>query len=213
MNGEEFYQYILNALKRTDKEAEVFEALKDTINDMIMNLPFEEFKNEQITKGIEKQGEYCFGLPVNFSGFITNVTIADESKSSFAPLKKISKQEWDELIPNPQDNNITGVPSHYCVFGNRLFIYPVPDKITYDYTVCCGTYLTDTLTRQSEYIPLSDQYRETLKYGVLFRVLADLQDFETAVNYQGLYVKYFEKAEANNNAKSNSVQFVKYNDI
>jgi hypothetical protein len=47
MNGEEFYQYILNALKRTDKEAEVFEALKDTINDMIMNLPFEEFKTSR----------------------------------------------------------------------------------------------------------------------------------------------------------------------
>jgi hypothetical protein len=59
------------------------------------------------------------------------------------------------------------------------YSFIVPTKLLYDYTVCCGTYLTDTLTRQSEYIPLSDQYRETLKYGVLFRVLADLQDFET----------------------------------
>ena len=217
MLGSDFYTYVLNKFKRTDKSTEAYQAMTDVIADMRLQMKSEDFKEEAYVTGISTLGDFQIGLPSDFGHIIGKVTVTDtDSDSTYPPLNKIDKQEYDELYPNRLNstvsNRISGVPQHFCVYAKQLYIGPVPDKTTYKYQFNYTTEDYAEITAVTTNVPFSGKYRNILRDGVLWQLNDGLQNFNEANYYLALYRDGLSKIISNDfentsNATDNAVQY------
>lgn len=185
--GAEFYTFVLQTFKRTDKSVEFFKALNNVLREMRRRHNFNENRVEAYTTGIAALGEYLMDLPSNFGTVIGDLVLS-EAGSDYYPLRKLNKDEFDRLYPNPTSTNAyTGQPQHFCIYANKIIIGPVPDKITYLYTLNYATKLVTEVTATST-MPFDD-FEEGLKDGVLRNLYADLEDDANAIKWSNLFEK------------------------
>lgn len=174
MTGADWLSYVLRAFKRTDKNTEVYDATKDTIDDMRirMDLPEDEVQAD-FTDQIGTLGEYSMDLESDF-GRMAGPVVVQEDEDGW-DLVLISKASWDRLyLANVTDESARGRPRHYAVYGNKIYVGPVPDKTSYVYK---KSYTQDTraaITSATGAVPFTHKYRETMRWGVLQRLYSDI---------------------------------------
>ncbi len=191
MLGSALYDYIIRTLKRSDKSTEVYEAITDTVRDVKHRLPFEEFKYVTYTTGISTLGDYKFALPTDMGHLIGNVKLLGDD---YCVLEKITKEEFDRLEPDPESSTvITGVPDKFCVFGNEIYLYPLPDSVSYEYEYNYSTDDTTAITSSTANVGFSTNYREMLKAGVLYRIYRDLGNDQEATKWLAIYENEIKK--------------------
>ncbi len=187
MSGSEIYDYIVRTFKRTDKSAEVYDAITDTLMDMCEELGFEENKVEAYTTaGISALGDYKIDLPDDFGHLIGDVRWTDQDDSY--TLTKLSKQQFNEMFPEQDcDDPDDGEPTHYCIFGKQILLGPVPDKTTYEYQIDYAKFLSDAVTSVSSDVMFTDNARECVKFGALARLYEVMEEWDNAARYSEKY--------------------------
>lgn len=186
MTGAELLTYCKETFKRTDKDSELYKAITDTIMDMKIRFTPEDFKVISYTSGVDVIGEYYYELPDNFGYLIGRIKILDGSDSY--PLGKISKSTYDQYQANPAFSGVnTSKPQAFCIYGNQVYLYPVPDSLDYQYEMNYTEEDATVVDANTAYVDFSDRYRECLKYGTLARMYIDLQDDQEAMKYNQLY--------------------------
>ena len=214
MTGSEFLAYVKRTIKRTDKDTEIYEATADVIADIRIQLKTEDYKEEEYVTGISTLGQYKLNLPSDFKHIIGDVTMVDDSSGYTVSLKKISKQAFDNLYGDRLHSSLSnvndGVPVHFCVFANKIYIGPVPDSISYTYQINYSTEDYAAITSSTNPVPFSNKYRVLLRSGVLAEVYAGLEAFDEANYWRQLYVDGLLKlktVEDNNIADTEGVTY------
>ncbi len=212
MDGQSLLDYIIRTFKRTDKNTEILEAINDTISDMRIRFSLDETKDEAYSTGISVLGSYRIDLPDDFEHMVTDVKILDGDQSYV--LKKLSKQEFDDMYPNPNDTNVQKFkPVHYTIFSNAILLGPVPDKTSYQYEFSYSTIYDTPITVSTSDVPFSDMYREALKYGVLFRINVALENDDAAAKWRTFYEEEIVKIVARDKHNIDSPIVMNYKDI
>jgi len=210
MTGSEVYNYILSTFKRTDKSTEVYQAITDTCRDVRLRYSFEDTKVIGISTPISALGEYKFLLPDDFGHLITDIRIIDADDSY--PLKKISKQEYDDLLPNPSSTTVSkSKPTKYCIYGGYVYLYGVPDDVSYQYEVDYASEDEVEVSSITDDVAFSNRYRELLKFGILYRLYRDLGFDNESTKWLSLYEteiqKIIRKDERNTQSNKDCVKY------
>lgn len=214
MTGIQWLAYLKRAFKRTDKDAEIYEATTDVVRDMRMKVPMlEDEITKQTLDAITTLGDYKLDLEPDNNRLLGSIVVRDGTNSR--QLNKISKEEFDRRYPNPDASNVTkSLPEDFCVSGNEIYIGPVPDKTTYEYWI---NYLQDdleTIDEDTTAVPYSNRYRLYLKWGVLAVLYADLKNNEEAGKNGTLYDNALrEVIEPRENANRDSDGYVENCDV
>lgn len=211
MTGSEFYAYVLNKFKRTDKEDEFYEACTDTIGYMRLFFESNDYTDEEYITGISSLGEYQLDLPSDFGHIIGDIGLVDTTTNEeFRPLKKISKAEFNRLYP---DRLLSGteqnrsLPQHYCIFGDKVEVGPVPDKTTYQYRLTYTTESFTEVTSATDPVPFTDKnYRNVLRSGVLMELHDGMENYDESQYWMSKFTDGLNKIKNNDydNTRSNS---------
>ncbi len=182
MTGSELYTYVLKIFKRPDKSAEVYEAMTDTLKDMNTRHKFSDMKVEAYTTGgITSATDYRVELPTDFGQLIGDVKIIDGDYSK--PLIKLSKPMFNEKYSYLSSSNTDlGYPAHYCMWNNQILIGPKPDKTTYGFEIDYTRKIVTAIVAGTTAVPFTDDYRETVRAGVLTNLFELMEDYNKA-NY------------------------------
>jgi len=212
MLGSDLYAYILRTLIRTDKSTEAYDAMTDTIKDIKRQCKLEEEKKVSAALSISTLGEYTISLPSDFGEIIgDNVRMVDGSDSY--NLARISKTELDRLESNPDYASVTkSKPSYFCIFNDKLYLYPVPDSISYSYYLNYAIGTETDVTSATTDVTFSADNRELLKYGVLYRIYRDLENNEEAAKWKVLYDNEMIIMQNRDNRNSQPATIVKSNE-
>lgn len=187
--GSDLYNYFVRTFKRTDKETEFYDALTDTINEIVSDpeTHFSEMEKEVNLDGITTLGEFKFSVEPDTGLLIGNVFVIDGQESY--ELKKLSKPEFDAMYVNPYSSSVNkGYPESWCYFGGYIWIGPVPDSVSYGYRANFSRRLTQAISATTDPVPLSI-YRETLKFGCLFRVFQAEESYDKAQYWEAKYLE------------------------
>ena len=96
-----------------------------------------------------------------------------DSYANSDKLHKVSKERFDELFPNPGASDATyEEPYYYCLYGNKFYIGPVPDKTSYTYQINYTTEAAITIASGTSSVPFTDKYRWILRDIVLGEFMA-----------------------------------------
>lgn len=187
MTGSELYDYVLRTYKRTGKSTEIYEAITDTVNDMMIRFPFDEVSEETgTTASISSLGQYQINVESDLGLFVGNVVLLDGDNSW--ELKKLSKQEFDTKFPNQAAANVNNdKPRYWCFYGGKIWLGPVPDSTSYTYKLNQSQRLITAITSTVDPVPFSGLYRETLKFGTLARTFAMVEEYEKASFWSKAY--------------------------
>lgn len=194
MTGSEFYAYVLRKFKRTDKSTEAYEAMGDVIADMRLRYPFNDYKIETTLTGISSLGDYALNVPSNFLNLLGDITLIDTgTDEDLGTLRKISKEEFDRKYSERflSSSSLMDLqrPYEYCVFGNQVYVAPIPDKLTYSYKATIVTEPVDEVTSGTAAVPFTDSFyaRNTLRSGVLAELFNGMENYEEAQYWDSKY--------------------------
>jgi len=214
MLGLDLHNYILSTFRRTDKTTQIYEAITDTIMDIKLQFEFDSFKVEAYSTSISVLGDYKIDVPSDF-GHLVGAMRCNDGNGNSRILLKLSKEQFDELYPDPNAVNVSkAMPTHYCLFGEQFLFGNVPDRIDYSYEFSYTTEASDVITASTANVPFSDRYRECLKFGALMRLYAGLDDDEKAAKWKNFYDNEIAKIAANEiQNNSGNASFIRYNDL
>ena len=215
LSGSDFYDYVLRVFKRTDKETEVYEAITDAIQYWRVETDMEEDKTISLVTGISTLGDYKLALPTDFGDIIGDLIFLDvgNGDGSSCPLTKLTKAEYDEVEPYPSVSNVSkGIPQYYCIYGEEIYISPVPDNVGYQYNLNY-TVDNDTITSSSTSVPFTDKYRKTLRQLVLSELYTNLDMDNEAAKYKVLGQQGIEQITSREDLITSGLDTVAYNDI
>lgn len=213
MTGSEFRDYLVRTFKRTDKDTEIYEAVTDVVMDIKLAMKSEDFKAISANAEISVSGMYKFAQNANFGHLIGEVILVNPAGGSW-PLKKVSKEVYDNLYPfQAETNPISGPPKHFCLYGGYFYIGPVPDLTTYKYQYNYTTEAATQIVSGTASVPFSAKYRWILKDLVLARLYADLDDDEKAAKYTTLGQNGLQKIIANEMYNTDAPAFTRYQGV
>ena len=218
MTGAEFLAYVKRKFKRTDKDTEIYEAATDTIADMRLQIVSERYKEEAYLSGIDVLGEYRLAVPSDFGHMIGDVSITETGNDEYyKPLEKISKLKYDELYGDRLLTNVsnvsTGVPKHFCVYGDQIFLGPVPDLTTYRYQINYTTEGYDEVAADTDPVPFTTKYRNILRAGVLSEVHDGLESYEESNYWRAIYTTGLRKIMDNDDSNISDSELVRYSGV
>lgn len=207
MTGAEWLEYVIRAFKRTDKDTEIFDATKDCIDEMRRRLDFPEDESyTTVTDTIVSLGDYVMALESDF-GKLVSVVFQESDGTSGESLEQITRAQYDrEFSPFGTGASSRGRPKKFCVFNNSILIGPVPDSVSYTYKLSYYTDDRETIDTDTESVPFTQKYRETLRRGVCARLFAEIvKDDTQAAKFGGLFdndLRYIERRDDRNRAGS-----------
>ncbi len=194
MTGLQTLNYILQTFKRTDKNAEIYTALADTIMDMRSRMISDDFSAVSAAlTGISAVGDYELTLPTDFGHLIGDVLIKDTASDDvYLPLNKIVKTEWDvkynQALSTSAGNRLTGTPMEYCFFAGKIYLGSPVDKLTYEFKINYTTEDLPTYTDVTAAIPFTDQFREVVKAGTLQRMFREVGNYPESDIWGSVYI-------------------------
>lgn len=212
MSGTAWLTYVLRALKRTDKNTEIFDATKDCIDDIRRRLVMPEDETEiQTTDTISTLGDYRINLEEDFGLLVGDVFVRGTDTQGWV-LNKITKREFDEKYSiRGTDAGVRSRPKDYCIFAGQIWVGPVPDVVSYVYKINytqdeLSEYSTDSLS-----IPFTDRYRQILRWGILSGVYGDiLKNDDQAAKFGTLFENGLAKIEKRNDRNRTGTIQVRY---
>ena len=97
----QFFTYIQQTLKRTDKDTEIYQALNDTIADIASRGKFQDYSFESYTQTVVGQVDYP--LPTTLLQLQDPIKLLEGNDSGDTGwnLTKIDKATFDEYEPTP----------------------------------------------------------------------------------------------------------------
>lgn len=188
MTGANFYTYVLQEFKRTDKEDEAYEAMTDTAADMRrrMSLIIDQL-DEYSTFSISKD-QYIVELPVEFGFLVSDVLLEDTSGNTiYNPLNKLSRTSYDQKYESVSTGDQSGVPVDYCLFGDNVYVGPAFDSANYRLRLSYTPKQTADITSATTAVPFTDYHREIVRNGVVARLYKGMQNYKDAAEYFTLY--------------------------
>lgn len=212
LSGSAWHDYVLRVFKRTDKDTELYEETGETIREirrrgMIGSDEIEEFTTDTITV----LGDYQINTEDNLSLFVSDVVVVDSTNSW--QLTRISKSEFDYLYPNPTAQGIVrSKPVHYCIFGDKIIMGPVPDKTSYQYKVSMTIDDFVAITAGTTAVPYSNKYKNMLRAGVLKRLFEGVENYQTSGYWGQQFENWFNQLQEKQDHNADAVHNVKYND-
>lgn len=217
MTGANFLSYVLQVLKRTDKNAEVYTAMADTVMDMRSRMISDESsKVSTALAGISALGDYILDLPSDFGHLIGDVLIKDTSADDvYLPLNRISKSEWDvkynQALATSVGNRLTGTPVDYCFFAKKIYVGSPVDKTTYEFKINYSSEDAPTYTGATLSIPFTDQFREVVRAGVLQRMFREIGNYPESDIWGAVYIdgvmNVIENDDFNREGSSMSIRY------
>lgn len=208
MDGASFLTYVKRQFKRTDKDAELYECITDTVADMRLRMVSDDYSIVSTTLSADPSsaiGTYMLTLPDDFGHLaVDNVLIRDTaSDDTYKPLGKISKATYDEKYTENYSSNtsdrLTGIPCFFAVYGGKLYIGPSMDKSTYEFKINYSTNGLDAITSVTDPVPFATKYRKVLRDGTLMMAYRLLENFDEASVWEAEYEKGLAKIINNDN--------------
>lgn len=214
MTGSDFYTYVLKKFKRTDKSAEAYEAMTDVIADMRIQIVSPKY-SEEAYLSIGTLGEYRMPYPSDMGHLIGSISVTDTSDDSdIGTILKISKEKYDELYTDrlltTVGNMNTGVPKHFCVFGEQIYIGPVPDKVTYRYNINYSVEDFTEITSGTADVPFSNKYRNILRAGVLAELHNGIENYDESAFWKGEYLEGLGKISSSDKYDESNDEAIRY---
>lgn len=218
MTGANFLAYVKRTFKRTDKDTELYEAITDTVIDMRLRFYPEKYKTRSSAlTGCSVVGDYTLTLPADFGHLIGEVAIKDDSaEQDYPPLTKISIEEYDRLYPDrilDAANRNTGLPQHFCLYGEEIFVGPCVDKTTYKFYINYTQEDMEDIIAGTADVPFTDKYREVVKAGALKRIYQDLGMYQDSQFQETTYEQGISKIISNDEVNSSANVNIKYSGI
>ena len=204
MAGSDWRDYVLRlGFKRTDKDAELYEATTDAIQEMRRRFMFDEAEIDMTTTDtISTLGDFKLDLESNF-GLLLGIVLEDDDTGT--PLRQVSKAQFDELYPSINVDTDRGYPEHFTVYAGQIYIGPAPDQTSYLYRINYST-RAGTITSSTTSVPFTNLYRDVLADNVLARLYKGLEDYEKSAMHKAAYEEqmvYSERRERKNAGNSN----------
>jgi hypothetical protein len=212
MTGSELYSYILKDFKRTDKSTEMYQAITDTVRDILSRHPFDVTRTEaQTSAGFSAAGDYKLALPSDVGKLILIRLI--DGDDSFV-MGRLTKDAYDRKYPNQGDEDVdTGTPKEYCIFNNEIQVGPATDSTDYELEIVYSEELAADVDASTTSVTFSGEHRETLKAGALFRMYNGLEEYERAAVWERFYEKGIEQMIKRDNDRADAPARVNYNDL
>lgn len=209
MSGSEWLAYVLLDFIRTDKNENIFAYTRDAIAEIRRRLPTAEYERERsITDSIITLGDYAMDTEADLGILIGSVVLMDSSHGK--PLEKISKQEYDRRYRRfGTGQEIRGIPKAFSYFGHQFLVGPVPDQI-YVYKINFTVDDQATISTSTISVPYTRQYREILKFGVLWRLYGALKNDDQAAKYGTLWESFLKQWERKEDRNRTGVVAAKY---
>ena len=193
MTGPEMLAYVLRKFKRTDKDTEAYEAMSDVIASIKYDTTLETVKEEAYIVGISTLGEYRIALPSDFQNLEGNITLIEPNDNERRVLNKISKATYDEKYSDrlfdSYSDMYSGTPIDFCLYGNQIFLGPVPDDVDYKYQINYSTNDTSEISASTTSVPFTSDYNERniLRSGVLAELFDGMENYEESGYWRSLF--------------------------
>lgn len=216
MSGSDWYTYVLEVLKHTNRQTEVFNATKDVIDDMRRRIVFPEDETQaDVTDAISVLGDYRMDLESDFGTLVTDVVMMESAGDDGEALDKISKREFDRRYTRFGTSSFAqGRPEAFCLFGGQILIGPVPDSINYVYKISYSSDDLASYTSASTSIPFTDKYRLTLRRGVMALMFGEvLKNDSQAAKFGTLYEGDMKQIERRIDRNRRSTMQTKYQGV
>lgn len=220
MTGANFLAYVLQVLKRTDKDTETYTAIADTVMDMRSRMLSDEHATvSSALVGCTTIGAYELTLPTDFGHLIGDVLIKDTSADDvYLPLNKLSKTEWDvkynQALATSVGNRLTGTPIDFCFYGKKIYIGSPVDKTTYEFKINYTTEDAPTYTAATVLIPFTDQFREVVRAGTLQRMFREIGNYPESDVWGAVYADGVQNIIANDDFnRDGSSQSLNYSGV
>lgn len=213
MTGLDWKTYVLRTFKRTDKDSELFDCTNAAIAEIRRKFTTgRDEKETTTTDTITTLGEYRIDLETDFGLPVSNVYIRDSGDGR--KLNKITKDAWDRKYgiwgTSAGDRDI---PCDYAVFGNQIYLGPVPDKTSYSYVVSYGRANLTAISVASLSVPYTTaDYKECLLHGTLWRLYKLVENDGQASSYKSLWDDDLEQMESVERKKKSALIQVAYMD-
>jgi len=187
MTGAELLSYVVATFRRTDKDTLIYQCTTDTIKAMSALFPFNDMKVEAYcSTGIAGGTDYRLELPEDFEHIISDLRLINGDDSKV--LERLTKAQFDEKYPNLNyASSTTAEPDHYCIWGYQILIAPLPDSTDYTYELSYSRKITEDIDADTTYVPFTTSDRETVLYGVLYRLYTRLEEDEQAQKWKTLH--------------------------
>lgn len=195
LSGPDLYAQFLRTFKRTDKETEFYDALTDTVQELLRRYQFDEVTTSAtFTDTISSLGEWRLDGNANVGLLAGDVVLLDGGNSY--PLFKVTPSEFDRRYPNPDYvSSDRGTPQVWTYRGGQVWIGPIPDSVSYTYKIAQSARLNADITATTESVPLSATYRELLKAGCLHRVFESMEAYDKSEYWRGKFEILYNEAE------------------
>jgi len=189
MNLTNFKTYVKYDFKRTDKDTELVQAYNDSIIAVAATMPHGAYKYQSYLPLVARQEDYP--LPSDQMHLIHPVKLMEGSAATDSgyALNQLTKQEYDELYPNPNRTTppITGTPADYCIYSGSILVGPLPDVGTTELLEIDWTKVPTDQSGGSDTPALPDYWREVLKQMTLARLYAGMGQIEEAAFWRSQY--------------------------
>ena len=210
--GLQLRNYIVRIFKRTDKDAEIYEAISDTIRELRRRFKFIDDETEiDLTDTIGTLGDFRLDVESDFGLFVGDIVIEDTDQSY--PLEKLSKPEFDRLYPNPGYSSVSkSKPVHWSYFENQIWLGPVPDSTDYVYRMDYTSDDNIEITSATGAVPYFTKYRELLRSGVMSKLFEGLEKMDLSQWWQSRFEFLFNQSIAKEERNREARGAVVYND-
>lgn len=181
---------ILETFKRDDKATETNRAINDTYFEMVACIDPRK-QQDQIYKPVVRNREE-YPIPDNILRInhpIRLLEIGASNRSSMSrPLFFLTKDEYDEIEPNPNALTIYGgTPWAYTFWKNSILLTDIPQYSSkWNIEVNIGGEAA-RLEEASDEIIFSPTWDETVKAGSLSRLYAGISAWDRADKWQAVY--------------------------
>lgn len=201
-----FRSYVIQTFKRTDKTDEINQAIDDTLRDIASRHAFQELTEMSYVSTVDGQPDYPLPSDLNQLFHPVKITDGNATSDDGTPLTFISKEEYDNLEPNPfRTSPDTGTPFAYCIWRKQILLTDIPDDQAYLLVINWAKEITVPAGDSSEVGPWGDKYNETIKWGVLMRLYEIVEMFDEKERFSGYYEFGISKMINNDNDISKGI--------
>lgn len=186
----EFQTAVKEIYKRTDKDTEIARAINEAYMEMVATIDPKKQQDQIYKPVVADREEYPIPnnvLRINHPVRLLTITGSNQSSES-VPLDFITKDEYDELEPNPNAPTIEGgTPSKYTLFKNSILLHPIPSQSNKWYIeVNIGGQAT-RLEADSDESVFQETWDETVKAGALSRAYAVIEAWDEVERWATIY--------------------------
>jgi len=183
-----FKTYVKYDLKRTDKDTELVQAYNDSILAVALKMSHGAYKYTSYVPTVSGQPDYR--LPTTIMHLIHPIKLLEGTASGDSgwQLEHITKEEYDELEPNPFRTNpdTKADPVKYTVYSGSILPWPIPDDATHLLEINWTKAPTDQ-SADADTPALPDHWREVLKQMTLYRLNQGIGLYQEAQYWRSMY--------------------------